>query len=116
MGPCAYSLSHPSRAPLRHIAGFAALLKKNTASVLNERSQRYVMMILESAQRMGNLIDDLLAFSRVSRAETHKTTVSLEQLVEEALTEVRKDTDGRNIAWGVGGLPPWYGDRSMLRL
>jgi PAS domain S-box-containing protein len=112
----AYSVSHDLRAPLRHMAGFTELLRKNTASLLNERSQRYVMMILESAQRMGNLIDDLLAFSRISRAETHKTMVSLEQLVEEALTEVRKDTDGRNIVWRVGGLPPWYGDRSMLRL
>jgi len=112
----AYSISHDLRAPLRHMAGFTELLQKNTASLLNERSQRYVKMILESAQRMGNLIDDLLAFSRIGRAETHKTMVSLEQLVEEALTEVRQDTGGRNIVWSVGGLPAWYGDRSMLRL
>jgi PAS domain S-box-containing protein len=112
----AYSISHDLRAPLRHMAGFTELLRKNTASLLNERSQRYVMMILESAQRMGNLIDDLLAFSRIGRAETHQSKVSLEQLVEEALTEVRKDTEGRNIVWQVGGLPPCYGDRSMLRL
>ena len=112
----AYSISHDLRAPLRHMAGFTELLKKNTASLLNERSQRYVMMILESAQRMGNLIDDLLAFSRIGRAETHKTMVSLEQLVEEALTEVRQDTEGRHIDWRVGGLPACYGDRSMLRL
>jgi len=112
----AYSVSHDLRAPLRHMAGFTELLQKNTATILNERSQRYVMMILESAQRMGNLIDDLLAFSRISRAETHKTMVSLEQLVEEALTEVRQDTDGRTIVWKVGGLPVCYGDRSMLRL
>jgi PAS domain S-box-containing protein len=112
----AYSISHDLRAPLRHMAGFTELLQKNTASLLNERSQRYVMMILESAQRMGNLIDDLLAFSRISRTETHKTMVSLEQLVEDALTEVRQDTAGRNIVWRVGGLPAGYGDRSMLRL
>jgi PAS domain S-box-containing protein len=112
----AFTVSHDLRAPLRHMAGFTELLRKNAASLLNEKSQRYVMMILESAQRMGNLIDDLLAFSRISRAETHKTMVSLEQLVEEVLTEVRKDTDGRNIVWRVGGLPPRYGDRSMLRL
>jgi PAS domain S-box-containing protein len=112
----AYSVSHDLRAPLRHMAGFTELLKKNTASLLNERSQRYVMMILESARRMGNLIDDLLAFSRIGRAETHKTMVSLEQLVEEALTEVRQDTEGRHIDWRVGGLPACYGDRSMLRL
>jgi PAS domain S-box-containing protein len=112
----AYSISHDLRAPLRHMAGFTELLQKNTASLLDERNQRYVAMILESAQRMGNLIDDLLAFSRIGRAETHKTMVSLEQLVKEALTEVRQDTDGRNIVWRVGGLPAWYGDPSMLRL
>jgi PAS domain S-box-containing protein len=112
----AYSISHDLRAPLRHMAGFTELLRKNTASLLNEKSQRYVTMILESAQRMGNLIDDLLAFSRIGRAETHKAPVSLEQLVEEALTEVRQETEGRKIVWRVGTLPAWYGDRSMLRL
>src|SRR6202047_4951646 len=112
----AYSISHDLRAPLRHMAGFTQLLQKNTAKLLNERNQRYVTMILESAQRMGNLIDDLLAFSRIGRTETHKTMVNLEQLVEEALAEVRPDTAGRDIVWKVGGLPTWYGDRSMLRL
>jgi light-regulated signal transduction histidine kinase (bacteriophytochrome) len=73
-------------------------------------------MILESAKRMGNLIDDLLAFSRIGRAETHKALVSLEQLVQEAVNEVRQETAGRNIVWKIGKLPAWYGDRSMLRL
>jgi light-regulated signal transduction histidine kinase (bacteriophytochrome) len=73
-------------------------------------------MMLESAKRMGNLIDDLLAFSRIGRTETQKTLVSLAQLVREALTEVRQDTEGRNIAWKIGALPDFYGDRSMLRL
>jgi len=65
---------------------------------------------------MGNLIDDLLGFSRIGRAETHKTMVNLEQLVQEALSEVRQETDGRDVIWKVGVLPAWYGDRSMLRL
>src|SRR5260370_19184144 len=98
------------------MAGFRDVLQKNTASLLNEKNQRYMRMILESAQRMGNLIDDLLAFSRIGRAETHKTMVSLDQVVEEALTEVRQDSEGRNIVWKVGRLPAWYGDRSMLRI
>jgi len=112
----AYSISHDLRAPLRHMAGFTELLKKSAAPVLNEKSQRYVAMILESAKRMGNLIDDLLAFSRIGRSEAHRTVVSMEQLVQEALTEVRQDTNGRKIVWKVGELPALYGDRSMLRL
>ena len=112
----AYSISHDLRAPLRHMSGFTELLQKNAGALLNDKGKRYMTMILESAKRMGNLIDDLLAFSRIGRAETHKSMVSLEQLVQEALTEVRQDTNGRNIVWKVGDLPGWYGDRSMLRL
>jgi PAS domain S-box-containing protein len=112
----AYSVSHDLRAPIRHIAGFTELLQKNAASVLNDKSQRHMAMILESAKRMGNLIDDLLAFSRIGRAETHMTMVSLQQLVQEALSEIAQETEGRNIVWRVGKLPACYGDRSMLRL
>jgi PAS domain S-box-containing protein len=112
----AYSISHDLRAPLRHMAGYAELLQKNAASILDEKSRRYMMMILESAKRMGDLIDDLLAFSRIGRAETRMTMVSLEQLVKEALSEVQQETDGRNMGWRIGVLPNLYGDRSMLRL
>ena len=112
----AYSVSHDLRAPLRHMVGYTELLQKNASSILDEKSHRYMMMILESAKRMGNLIDDLLAFSRIGRAETQMTLVSLEQLVKEALSEVRQETDGRNIVWSIGALPNVYGDRSMLRL
>jgi PAS domain S-box-containing protein len=112
----AYSISHDLRAPLRHMSGFTELLRKSSASVLNEKGQRYLTMILESAKKMGDLIDDLLAFSRIGRIETHKTMVSLGQLVQEALTEVVQDTTERTIAWKIGALPSWYGDRSMIRL
>jgi PAS domain S-box-containing protein len=111
-----YSVSHDLRAPLRHMVGFTELLKKNTASVPDDKSQRYVTIILEAAKRMGNLIDDLLAFSRIGRAETHKTMLSLQQLVQEALADARQDMGGRNVVWRIGALPDWYGDRSMLRL
>src|SRR4029077_15262583 len=112
----AYSVSHDLRAPLRHIAGYTELLQKKASSTLDEKSNRYLAMILDSAKRMGNLIDDLLAFSRIGRTETQKTLVSLAQLVTEALTEVRQDTEGRNISWKIGALPDFYGDRSMMRL
>ena len=112
----AYSISHDLRAPLRHMAGYAELLQKNASSVLDEKSRRYMIIILEAAKRMGDLIDDLLAFSRIGRAETQNTVVSLEQLVKEALSEVQQETDGRSIGWTIGALPNLYGDRSMLRL
>jgi PAS domain S-box-containing protein len=112
----AYSISHDLRAPLRHMSGFAELLQKSAASSLNEKGRRYMSMILESAKRMGNLIDDLLAFSRISRAEAHKALVSLEQLVQEVLGEARQETGGRNVVWTVGALPAWHCDRSMLRV
>jgi PAS domain S-box-containing protein len=112
----AYSISHDLRAPIRHMAGYTELLQKHAASVLDEKSHRYILTILEAAKRMGALIDDLLAFSRIGRAETRDTTVSLEQLVKEVLSEVQPETDGRNIAWNIGKLPDLYGDRTMLRL
>jgi PAS domain S-box-containing protein len=112
----AYSVSHDLRAPLRHMAGFTELLQRHGASQLDERSQRYVTMILESAKRMGSLIDDLLSFSRIGRAEAHRTTFSLQQVVQEALADVRPDAESRDIVWSVGALPAWYGDRSMVRI
>ena len=112
----AYSVSHDLRAPLRHMVGYTELLQKHASAILDERSRRYMLMILESAKRMGDLVDDLLAFSRIGRAETQKTMVCLEQLVKEAVSEVQQETDGRNIVWSIGALPQVYGDRSMLRL
>jgi signal transduction histidine kinase len=112
----AYSVSHDLRAPLRHMAGFSELLQKHSATVLDDKSRRYIGVILESAKKMGALIDDLLGFSRIGRAETNKTALNLTQLVEEALAEVRRDITNRDIVWKVNKLPAGYGDRAMLRL
>ncbi len=112
----AYSVSHDLRAPLRHMVGFSELLQRQASSGLDEKSQRFIRTILDSAKRMGNLIDDLLAFSRIGRAETRKTQVDLGELVKEVVAEIGQDTKGRDIAWKIGALPVCYGDRSMLRL
>ena len=112
----AYSISHDLRAPLRHTAGFAELLRKSAAASLNEKSRRYLKMIQESANRMGSLIDDLLAFSRISRTEAHYSNLSLQQLVQEAMAEVGQDAGDHQIIWKIDPLPDWYGDRPMLRL
>jgi K+-sensing histidine kinase KdpD len=112
----AYSISHDLRAPLRHMVGYAELLQKHESPIVDDTGREYMTSILDSAKRMGQLIDDLLGFSRIGRAETQKTTVNLEQVLKEALAEIRQDTEGRNIVWRIGALPAVYGDRSMLRL
>jgi light-regulated signal transduction histidine kinase (bacteriophytochrome) len=111
-----YSVSHDLRAPLRHVAGFSELLQKHASSSLDDKSRRYIRSILESAKKMGNLIDDLLGFSRIGRAETKKAAVNLGQLAAEVVAELRGDTSGRDIVWKIGALPVCYGDRSMLKL
>jgi K+-sensing histidine kinase KdpD len=88
----AYSVSHDLRAPLRHLVGYSELLQKHASSSLDDKSQRYVQTILESGKRMGNLIDDLLAFSRIGRAESRATAVNLQQLVKEVVSEIGQQT------------------------
>ena len=112
----AYSVSHDLRAPLRHTVGFAELLQKQASSSLDDKSRRYMQLILESSKRMGNLIDDLLGFSRIGRAETNKSEVDMESLVGEVVAELGQETKDRNIAWNIGPLPVCYGDRSMLKV
>jgi light-regulated signal transduction histidine kinase (bacteriophytochrome) len=112
----AYSVSHDLRAPLRHVVGFSELLQKQAASLLDDKSQRYIKTILDSAKKMGKLIDDLLSFSRIGRAETKRSLVNLEQLVKDVVSEIEQETRGREIAWKFDALPVCYGDRSMLML
>lgn len=112
----AYSVSHDLRAPLRHVVGFSELLQRQASSLLDDKSRRYIQTIVKSAKRMGTLIDDLLGFSRIGRAETKRTAVDLQQLVREVVAELGQETSGRDIAWKIGALPVCYGDRSMLKL
>jgi len=111
-----YSVSHDLRAPLRHIGGYAELLQKNASSVLNEKSRRFLIEISDSAKRMGDLIDDLLRYSRIGRTEMQKTVFNLEQLVKEAQHDLSQEADGREISWEIGPMPEAYGDRSQLKL
>jgi len=110
-----YSVSHDLLAPLRHLDGFANLLKEYAASILDERGRRYLDNISEAAKQMGRLTDNLLAFSRMGRTELHKSWVSLDQLIKETLHELRHDYEGRHITWTIGALPEVKGDEVLLR-
>jgi PAS domain S-box-containing protein len=110
-----YSVSHDLRAPVRHLSGFSKLLRKTSASLLDEKGLRYLRNIDESAELMGKLVDDLLAFSRMGRAEMATASVDFEQLVNEVRQDLLPDYEGRNISWIIGDLPAAQGDASMLR-
>ena len=111
-----YSVSHDLRSPLRHMAGFMELLQKRSWPQLDETNRHYMTIISESSKRMGMLIDDLLAFSRIGRSEMRTVAIRVEKLVQEAIGELREETKERDIAWKIGELPDIHGDPSLLRL
>jgi PAS domain S-box-containing protein len=111
-----YSVSHDLRAPLRHIAGFVQLLKQEAGPGLSAGCLHHLNVISGAAARMGNLVDDLLAFSRVSRVEMQKTEVDLAGLVREVLGELAAETRDRKITWEIHALPVVPADRGLLRL
>jgi PAS domain S-box-containing protein len=111
-----YSVSHDLRAPLRHVMGFVNLLQKDAGPSLSEKNVGYLTIISQSAKRMGNLIDDLLTFSRVGRAEIQKANINLDGLVRETLGDFQAETSGRTIVWEIHPLPLVRADRALLRL
>jgi PAS domain S-box-containing protein len=111
-----YSVSHDLRAPIRHISGFVELLKQNTAQSLDEKNGRYLNIIAEATNHMGHLIDDILSFSRMGRAEMQKTLIKSDQLVKEAINQLQPEMEGRHVAWDIHSLPELYGDPPMLKL
>jgi len=111
-----YSVSHDLRAPLRHVAGFVELLQKDAGPTLSEKNLRFLATISQSAKRMGNLIDDLLAFSKVGRSEMQKTQVNLDELVRETVADLQPEIKNRKIAWTIHPLPPVQADRALMRM
>jgi ABC-type amino acid transport substrate-binding protein/nitrogen-specific signal transduction histidine kinase len=110
-----YSVSHDLRAPLRHVAGFVQLLQANSKDRLDETGVRYLEVIAGAARKMGQLIDDLLSFSRTGRAQIHLETIPLGALVDECRRELEPEMKGRTIEWVVGELPEVEADRALLR-
>jgi PAS domain S-box-containing protein len=111
-----YSVSHDLRAPLRHIGGFAALLRESASASLDADGHRLLRTIVDAAAQMGRLIDDLLAFSRVGRTSLELGDVNLNAVVREAQQEIMTGINGHPIVWRLQDLPVVRGDRSMLRL
>jgi PAS domain S-box-containing protein len=110
-----YSVSHDLRAPLRHVTGFADLLRNEAGPSLSEKGLSHLRTIAQAAERMGDLIDDLLAFSRAGRVVLQKTDVNLDELAREIMREFQADTTERNIVWHIHPLPTVRADHNLLR-
>lgn len=112
----AHSVSHDLRAPLRHINGFIDLLLQKAGEKLDEQSGRYLQIIREASHKMGVLIDELLAFSRMSRQEFMKTKVDLNKILAESIQTLTEYNNNRNIEWIISELPPVECDPAMIKI
>jgi signal transduction histidine kinase len=110
-----YSVSHDLRAPLRHIEGYVGMLQRATQGILPANAERYLETISSASVEMGQLIDDLLAFSRMSAEEMHETRVSLGALLDDVIRGLQIAARGRVIDWQIGVLPDVIGDPAMLK-
>jgi PAS domain S-box-containing protein len=110
-----YSVSHDLRAPLRHIHGYVEMLQRATDGQLSEKAKHYLTTITDASVEMGQLIDDLLDFSRVGRAEIREISVQLGELVQDVIRGLEMAINGRPIVWQIAPLPPVVGDPALLK-
>ena len=111
-----YTVSHDLRAPLRHINGFVEMLRREIGATASGKALHYMDVIIDSARRMGMLIDDLLSFSRMGKTDLVMRPVDMEALADEAINEFSTEISERSVRIIRGRLPAVRGDRSMLRV
>ncbi|MCB9419492.1 MAG: PAS domain-containing protein [Ardenticatenaceae bacterium] len=109
-----YSVSHDLRAPLRAVDGYTRMLVEDYEQVLGSDGQRMCTVIRNETQRMGQLIDDLLAFSRLGRAEMHVATIDMTTLVEAIFQEITTPEEQVRIDFRLDSLPAAPGDPSLI--
>ena len=100
-----YSVSHDLRAPLRHISGFSKILSEEYGPSLAPEAQHHLQRIQEGVLRMGMLVDDLLNLARVGRRDLSLRVAGLTPMVDELITELEREYEGREIQWKIGELP-----------
>jgi len=110
-----YSVSHDLRAPLRAVDGFSRILLEEHASQLSEEGQGFLSRVRENALNMGQLIDDLLTFSRLSRQPLKKQNILTADLARQVLDGLKQEQNGRRIEASVADLPQCEGDPNLLK-
>ncbi|MEI6002178.1 GAF domain-containing protein [Paraburkholderia bengalensis] len=111
-----YTVSHDLRAPLRHIVGFADLLREMESAKLSERGQHFVERIIGAARFGGKLVDDLLAFSQMGRAALRPQSVDLHALAQALVADEQRNAGERPIEWHVGDLPSIPADPVLIHV
>src|SRR4051794_553135 len=111
-----YSVSHDLRAPLRHLSGFADLLQREPLDQCGENARKYVQYISEASSHAGKLVDDLLSFARMGRAEMRRSRVNMSALVRMVISELEPDIAQRSVVWKIGDLPTVIADPAMMAL
>jgi PAS domain S-box-containing protein len=109
-----YSVSHDLRAPLRAIDGFSRILLKDHADRLDAEGQRLLDIIRANTQQMGQLIDDLLAFSRLGRREVKTGDLDMGTLVRDVVGELQNTLGDRKVEWDLKPLPATRADRALM--
>ena len=110
-----YSVSHDLRAPIRAIDGFARILEEEYAEQLGEEGKRLFGVIRSNTHKMGQLIDDLLAFSRLGRKPLEKYKIDMNSLVNTIIEEQKYTERDRKVNIKIGELGTVYGDNSMIK-
>jgi PAS domain S-box-containing protein len=110
-----YSVSHDLRAPLRAIDGYTRILIEDYESILDAEGKRLCGIISREARRMGQLIDDLLAFSRLGRKEMYTSKIDMRGMAVSVLNELLKEEERARLDFQIGKLPPARGDSSLIR-
>jgi PAS domain S-box-containing protein len=111
-----YSVSHDLRAPLRAIHGYSRMLMEDYADRVDGDGKRFLEVISQNTRRMGQLIDDLLDFSRLGRKALLMSPVDMAALVKQVCDEAVAAAPDRRLEFRTGDLPPAHGDASMLRI
>lgn len=111
-----YSVSHDLRAPLRHIAGFVDLLNKRCGDRVDDVGRRYIETIRKAACSAGEMIDDLLAFSRMGRQALRVDEVDMHDLAEQVRDDLAHMARDRVVEWRIADLPVVRGDETLLKL
>ena len=110
-----YSISHDLRAPLRHINGFISLFLENKKTEITEEELGYLNIVSNSAKEMGDLIDALLSFSRLNRADIQKTVIDSESMISHLLEMFTEDFKSRKIEIQMNKLPLVSGDYQLIK-